>query len=287
MKPTLMIKFFKSLVLLIFIFLIGPGGKCADRLPLSDTDNVVHSANSSAEDDFSNVSNVIFPTILEKHKDQALEYVHKFSEKKRAYLISTFNNGKKLFPRVVTILKRFNLPKEFRVLIALESGFNPNAISIAGAVGYWQFMDEVAKEYGLKIKSKVEELNKPTKEKDERKNFNKSTYAAARYLKDRSKNLNNDILLTVASYNWGIGHIREAMRKTGKSDPTFWDIRKYVPLETRNYIMNFIALNVIFNNYEKFSRKALVFNSSKKSEIRKIDKEAADPESCVTSISTE
>ena len=104
---------------------------------------------------------------------------------------------------------------------------------------------------------------KPVVVKDDRKNFNKSTYAAARYLKDRSRNLNNDLLLMVASYNCGIGNVWEAMKKCGKTDPDFWDVKSYLPGETQYYVMNFITLNVIFNNYEKFTNNNLMFTPTK------------------------
>ena len=204
-------------------------------------------------------SNVLFPSILEAHREQSMEYIHKFSEKKRNYLIQIYNQGIKIFPKVISILDRFNLPSELKVLIALESGFNPNAVSKAGAVGYWQIMDDVAKEYGLKVIRAGEKSSSTKKLKDDRKNFNKSTSAAARYLKDRARNLDNDILLIVAAYNCGVGHVLNVMKRCAKPNPTFWDIKKFLPTETRNYVMNFIALNVIFFNYDKFSNRALIF----------------------------
>ena len=163
-------------------------------------------------------------------------------------------------------------------MLALESAFNANAVSSAGAVGYWQIMDEVAKEYGLKYVAWEKEdkkkkdaktpvvkapLAKPAVIKDDRKNFNKSTYAAARYLKDRSRNLDNNLLLMVASYNCGVGNVWEAMKKTGKANPDFWDIKKYLPAETQSYVMNFMALNVVFHNYEKFTNNTLLFTPTK------------------------
>ena len=51
----------------------------------------------------------------------------------------------------------------------------------------------------------------------------------------------------------------ELNKKCGKADAGFWDIKNYLPAETRNYVMNFIALNVIFENYENFTKKQLVF----------------------------
>lgn len=208
-------------------------------------------------------ANVKFPSILEDHIEESKAYIETFSKNRRDYLIRTHKNGKKLFPKVVTILKKHNLPQELKVLMALESAFNPNARSSAGAFGYWQFMDEVAREYGLAIGGtktvKVKGKTKKVVQKDDRSNFLKSTNAAARYLLDRKRNLNNDWLLVVASYNWGVGNVWEAIRKTGKSNATFWDIKKYLPSETKAYVMNFIALNVIFNNYDNFLNKDLQF----------------------------
>jgi hypothetical protein len=228
-------------------------------------------------------ANIVFPDLLSGNEEESLDYIEKFSTNRRAYLIRTYNRGKNYFPKAVNILNKHHLPEEFKILLALESAFNANAVSKAGAVGYWQIMDAVAKEYGLKYaphlsaaekKKKEKELkkalakkeNKKTKKqivKDDRKDFVKSTNAAARYLKDRSRNLNNDPLLIVASYNCGVGNVWEAMEKTGKNNPSFWDVKKYLPAETRSYVMNFITLNVIFKNYEKFTSNTLTFKPVK------------------------
>lgn len=223
-------------------------------------------------------ANIVYPEILQGNEEQSLEYVEKFSSKRKEYLMRTYQRSKTLFPKAEAILKKYQVPEEFKVLLALESGFNGNAVSSAGAVGYWQIMDEVAREYGLKIprKVKVEAKQKIKKGRkkitvtksivktigvDERKNFNKSTCVAARYLRDRSRNLDNDWLLIAASYNCGVGNVWNAMERCGKKSPTFWDIKKYLPAETRAYVMNFITLNVIFHNYEAFSKNKLCFKN--------------------------
>ena len=237
-------------------------------------------------------ANIVYPEILKGQEEYFAAYVEKFSINRRAYLMRTFNRGKRFFPKANTILKKYNVPTEFVVLLALESAFNGNAVSKAGAVGYWQIMDDVAKEYGLKIevgqqKAVVKTTNKvavstlvaakgaPKKAvvADERKNFNKSTHTAARYLKDRMRNLKNDWLLVAASYNWGVGNVWNAMQRTGKAQPTFWDIKNYVPAETKTYVMNFIALNVVFKNYDKFSKGNLCFKDEIPAKIQSINPE--------------
>jgi hypothetical protein len=268
----------------IFFFLLIVSETKAD--PLTDTTRKKLLASVSAKDNAGFVTlepNVVFPEVLTGNEAETLSYIEKFSANRRAYLIRTYNRSKKYFPKATAILKKHNLPQELKVLLALESAFNANAVSKAGAVGYWQIMDEVAKEYGLKYvaqqKAKAAEKKKADKKadiaktkaakpkaavvKDDRKNFNKSTYAAARYLRDRSRNLDNDLLLMVASYNCGIGNVWSAMKKTGLDDPDFWDVKDYLPSETQAYVMNFITLNVIFHNYDKFTANKLLFTPTK------------------------
>ena len=252
----------KLLSKLLCAFIILFGSHAANGGSTSDTSKLL--ANAKVKSEYTKTvvkeANVHYPTVLADHMDETLDYVQSFSKNKRQYLINTYKRGKSFFPRIVTVFKKYHLPQELKVLIALESAFNANALSYAGARGYWQFMDAPAKEYGLKIVESKDTAAIRLKKKDDRTNLAKSTLAAAKYLNDRAKNLNNNLLLMVASYNWGIGNVRNAMRKTGKNNPDFWDIKKYLPTETKNYVMNFIALNVIFENYDKFSKNQLVFN---------------------------
>jgi len=268
----------KSVWILFFSLALGSFTKAN---PYTDTSKKRLVAALTEKDNAGTVTleaNIIFPDVLTGNEEEALLYIEKFSVNRRAYIIRTYNRGKKYFPKVSTILKKYDLPHELKVLLALESAFNGNAVSKAGAVGYWQIMNEVAREYGLKYvpkqyaAEKKKQLKKGAAKKvvkksaparDDRKNFNKSTYAAARYLRDRSKNLNNNLLLMVASYNCGVGNVWNAMKKTGMEEPDFWDIKDYLPAETRAYVMNFITLNVIFHNYEKFVSNKLLFTPTK------------------------
>lgn len=265
----------KALVVLFTVIIVAPVAKAAG----DDTLKIKPAANAALMNECPNLlraANVLYPAAWKDCQDQFKNYVEKFAVSRRSYLQRTYTRSKQFFPKATLILRKYNVPSEFAVLLALESAFNGNAVSSAGAVGYWQIMDDVAKEYGLKIvekqhKTAVAKANKPavTKTKkgtavkpptDDRKNFLKSTHTAARYLKDRMRNLNNDWLLVAASYNWGVGNVWNAMERTGLKHPTFWDIKQQLPAETRSYVMNFIALNVIFKNYENFRSNTLCFN---------------------------
>jgi membrane-bound lytic murein transglycosylase D len=219
---------------------------------------------------------VSYPEILKGNEASSLQYIEQFGKSRRNYIISMYKGGKKMLPQAAAILKKYRIPQEFKVLLILESAYNANAVSNAGAVGYWQIMDEVAKEYGMKYcdqitpieKRKLEKINKvkadsllvQTKQTpDDRKNFVKATQVAARYLADRKRNLNGNWLLMVASYNCGIGNVWEAMKKSGKKNPSFWDIKALLPAETQAYVLNFIALNVIFHQYDQFLKNQLAY----------------------------
>lgn len=225
-------------------------------------------------------ANVKYPAVLKNTAEEAGAYIEKFAENRRDYLIRMKAKGNKFFPKIEKTFARYGVAREFRVLIALESAFNGNAVSGAGAVGYWQFMDLTAGQYGLRYEptqSKEEKKAseaKQAKQKDsatlvkkpivdERKNLAKSTNAAARMFRDLRRFFPNDILLAVASYNYGIGNVQKAMAKTGKGNPTFWDVKPFLPSETKNYVMNFIALNVVYNNYDNFIKDNLQFNDIK------------------------
>ncbi|MEO7961932.1 MAG: lytic transglycosylase domain-containing protein [Ginsengibacter sp.] len=209
---------------------------------------------------------VAYPFCLQTHRVQSREYVKTYAKNKRSYIIHIFNKGKKFFPKAKTILEKYDVPVELMMLPVLESEFNANAVSPVGAVGYWQFMGELAKEYGLQISSKY----------DERKNFTKSTTAAAKYFRDQLNYFDDDLLLAVASYNCGSGRVRASIKKSGLKNADYWDIRKFLPSETRKFVMNFIALNVISDNYEKFVDRKLNFNEDPFIQLAKANSDSGE-----------
>ena len=243
----------------------------------NNTPVLLAAASATVPSTLTRASNVEFPEMLQGNEEQTLDYIERFSKNRRDYVIRMFTKGKKFLPKATSILKKYHLPAELRVLLTLESAYNGNAVSNAGAVGFWQIMDNVAREYGMHYVShitpaelkKIQKKNPAradsivkalAKEKDDRKHFLKATQVAARYLRDRRVNLNDNWLLVVASYNCGVGNVWEAMRKSGLSNPTFWDIRERLPEETQAYVMNFITLNVLFHNFEKFRKNQLQFH---------------------------
>jgi membrane-bound lytic murein transglycosylase D len=122
------------------------------------------------------------------------------------------------------------LPRGLAYLPVIESAYVPTLTSRAGAHGIWQFMPETAREYGLRVDWWM----------DERADPERSTRAAAVYLRDLYRKF-NDWPLALAAYNAGPGRIRRAMDSTGAS--TFWELldAAAVPKETRGYVPTFFA----------------------------------------------
>lgn len=139
------------------------------------------------------------------------------------------------FPVFEENLDKHNLPLELKYLPIIESALNPKAKSRVGATGLWQFMYRTGKMFDLDATSYY----------DERSDVYKSTDAACRYLKSLYK-MYDDWDLALAAYNCGPGNVNKAIRRSG-GKKTYWEIRNYLPRETRGYVPAFIAVNYIMN----------------------------------------
>jgi membrane-bound lytic murein transglycosylase D len=159
------------------------------------------------------------------------EYVHNFItvySKRKDMMGKMLGLTNYYFPIFEKALAAYNIPLEIKYLPIIESTMNPHAISRVGATGLWQFMFGTAKAYGLNMDNFV----------DERKDPIQASYAAAAYFRDAYDEL-GDWLLAIAAYNCGKGNVTRAMAKSGSRD--FWEIRKFLPKETRDYVPAFIA----------------------------------------------
>jgi len=174
------------------------------------------------------------------------EYVEKnlqfLSEAKgRKFMKKWLERTGRWMPMLRKIAKEEDMPEEIVYLAMMESGLNPNAVSWAKAVGMWQFIASTGKMYDLDITTWI----------DERRDVEKATRAAMRFLRDLYNDL-GDWHLALAAYNCGPGGVRRALRKSGKPDGNFWDIREKLPRETRNYVPLYIATALITMNPEKY-----------------------------------
>jgi membrane-bound lytic murein transglycosylase D len=159
-------------------------------------------------------------------------FVQDYMKDHGTYLQKMKSWGQPYFNMIENILQQYGLPKELKYIAVIESNLSIGATSGAGAGGPWQFMPYTAVEYGLAVNNKV----------DERRDYYKSTHAAARYLLFLYRQL-HDWLLVMAAYNGGPGRVYSAMKKSGSND--FWRLQYYLPEESRTYVKRFIATHYI------------------------------------------
>lgn len=138
------------------------------------------------------------------------------------------------------IFRRTGIPAELSLMMLVESGGNPRAVSHAGAVGSFQFMKRTAREYRLRVRSG---------EVDERKSTEKAALAAALYLRKMTELHGFDWSSSLAAYNCGPGCVQRAMRRSrGRGYFTLHTL----PRETREYVPRIYAVILIFRNLDRY-----------------------------------
>ncbi|MAV91055.1 MAG: murein transglycosylase [Bdellovibrionaceae bacterium] len=151
------------------------------------------------------------------------KWFRKWLERSNAYL-----------PLMKNTLAERKLPQDLAYVAMIESGFSAHATSTASAVGYWQFIKSTGKRYGLKIDWWI----------DERRDHQKSTVAAARYLGDLYK-IFGSWYLTAAAYNMGEGRLGRLIKKHGTKNYWVLSQKSDFPKETKEYIPKLLAAMMI------------------------------------------
>lgn len=178
------------------------------------------------------------PNIIDMpYNDVVRKFIDQYSSRLRRSVSIMLGASNFYFPIFEEALETYQLPIELKYLPIIESALNPGATSRVGAAGLWQFMIGTGKQYGLEVTSLIDERRDPIK----------SSYAAARYLRDLY-NIFGDWTLAIASYNCGPQNVLKAIKRAdGIRD--YWSIYPYLPSETRGYVPAFIAANYIMNYY--------------------------------------
>ena len=150
--------------------------------------------------------------------------------------IQGLKRANRYFPEIEKTLKENGIPDDFKYLCLIESGL-VQAVSPAGAQGFWQFMPATAKEFNLEVNSQI----------DERLDISKSTVAACNYLKIAQNKFNN-WMLTAASYNAGMGGIGNSLED--QMVDRYFDL--HLNNETSRYVFRILAMKIIFENPEAY-----------------------------------
>ncbi|MFM7234786.1 MAG: lytic transglycosylase domain-containing protein [Flavobacteriales bacterium] len=148
----------------------------------------------------------------------------------------TIKRAYRWFPVIEPILKSNGIPDDFKYLAVIESSLS-NATSPAGAKGFWQFLDETGRSYGLEVSAQV----------DERYDVEKSTYAACHFLKDAFDRYGS-WSMAAASYNMGMAGLQRATNQQYES--TYWDL--LLNEETARYVYRILAMKEIFTHADQY-----------------------------------
>ena len=172
------------------------------------------------------------PSDFHRQVGARLRIEHEFLERAIA-------RGKDLVPMLREELEAARMPPLLHYVALIESGYKNGATSTARAAGVWQFMPGTGRQYGLKVGGGV----------DERRDPEKATRAAARYLRDLAFEFGGDaLLLALAGYNRGENGVRRSLKRLEDpfSDRSYWRLvdMDLLPQETQNYVPRFIAAAV-------------------------------------------
>ncbi len=174
--------------------------------------------------------------------DAVKGWMQYFLGRGRKYYARYLERSTQWLPMMHRELEARGLPRDLVYLSMIESGFSTGATSYASAAGLWQFMTYTGRDYGLRTDWWV----------DERRDPEKSTDAALRYLSDLNKMFSGDWWLSWASYNGGQGRVMKATRYAGTTN--FWKIAEgsWLHTETENYVPKIIAAAIIGKHPERY-----------------------------------
>jgi membrane-bound lytic murein transglycosylase D len=178
--------------------------------------------------------------------DTVAGYINFYSTRGRGTLERALVRAGKYREMIEKTFREEGVPLDLIYLAQAESGFQPLALSRAGARGMWQFMAGRASEYGMNRNWWLDERQDPVK----------STRAAAHHLKDLYGQF-GDWYLAMAAYNSGPGNVQAAVRRTGYAD--FWQLykRDVLPRETKNYVPIILAMTIMAKNPKQYGLESI------------------------------
>ena len=189
-----------------------------------------------------NFADEMLPLGDKRIERKMLRYLREYSYmKQRSYALH--DKAQKTLPRVAEILREEGVPEDFKYIPLVESGFTSGTTSHRGASGYWQFMPHTAKAFGLRVDSLA----------DERQDIEKSTLAAAKYLKTLYKEFNSWTLVA-AAYNIGEGNLLRAINR--QNEDNYFRLR--LNRETGSYLYKLISVKEIIEHPNRHGYKSTI-----------------------------
>jgi len=167
-----------------------------------------------------------FPLIYNSPVKTFIQYF----QNKENFMKTALGRAETYRPLMTSIFRENEIPEDLVYLSLIESGFNPHAYSPAGACGPWQLMKGTARRYGLRVDKWV----------DERRDPEKSTQAAVKYLKDLYA-MFGDWYLALTAYNAGEGKVAAAVQKYNSTDLWYLREKTYLKQESCDFVPKLLA----------------------------------------------
>jgi membrane-bound lytic murein transglycosylase D len=216
------------------------GGGEAGASASGGSSSAANGADGAANNDLSDSGADLLGIPLEINRS-VLKWIDYFQGQGRPHMERYLSRSTRYAPIMKEILRKEGLPEDLIYIALIESGFSSTAHSSASAVGYWQFIRGTGKQYRLRIDSFV----------DERRDFERSTVAAADYFKGLY-NLFGAWYLAIASYNVGENRVKGLVMRNKTRD--FWKLarERRLPQETVDYVPKFLAARLIGKEPAKY-----------------------------------
>ena len=155
----------------------------------------------------------------------------------RPQVILWIKRANRYLPLIEAMLAEAEMPMDLKYIAVIESALRPHVASPKRAVGFWQFMPETGRNFGLRVNAQF----------DDRRNVFHSTRAAIRYLHKLYQDFGS-WSLAAAAYNMGEEGLKTEMIVQQETDY----FRLYLPLETQRYVFRALSAKLILSDFQKY-----------------------------------
>lgn len=238
-------KMSKISVLLSIILLIGSVFILSSFSPQQNGGSRIDEVSSNFPQNYKIVTPLIPAELNFSGEEVPLQNFEVYERLEREFIVNTYwhsltiltlKRANRWFPIIEEILKRNNIPDDFKYLSVTESTLL-NVTSPANAVGYWQFLKSAATEYGLEVNSEI----------DERYHIEKSTEAACKYIQ-KAYDTYGSWTMAAASYNMGMSGINEQLERQKTNN--YYNL--VLGEETSRYVPRILATKIMMQNPKEY-----------------------------------